>query len=143
MKGFNYYQDTKKEWRWKLLDGNHEIVADSAEGYNAKSDCEKSAELFKALGPTAPERKAIADDAKGEGPEWEYYEDRAAEWRWRFQARNNKIIADSAEGYATESGVKRAIANVKALLTELAAKDKQNAFQPSTGSGNSAPGRFA
>jgi len=32
-------------------------------------------------------------------PEFEVYKDKAGEWRWRFQASNNKIIADSGEGY--------------------------------------------
>ena len=35
-------------------------------------------------------------------PEFEVYRDKAGEWRWKFQASNNKIIADSGEGYVNK-----------------------------------------
>ena len=35
-------------------------------------------------------------------PEFEVYQDKAGEWRWRFRASNNKIIADSGEGYVNK-----------------------------------------
>ncbi|MBX0291695.1 DUF1508 domain-containing protein [Hymenobacter sp. HSC-4F20] len=149
MKGFNYYQDAKNEWRWNLKDGNHEIVADSGEGYRDKTDCQKGAELFKALGPEAPERKVVEPDTSGQGPEWEYYSDRKAEWRWRFQARNNKILADSAEGYESEQNVKRSITNVKDLLRELRGSGSNGGnggsggYVPPTTKGSEGPGRFA
>ena len=31
--------------------------------------------------------------------EFELYKDKSGEWRWRLQAANNKIVADSGEGY--------------------------------------------
>lgn len=31
------------------------------------------------------------------------YRDRSNEWRWRLVARNNRIIADSAESYQNKS----------------------------------------
>jgi uncharacterized protein YegP (UPF0339 family) len=153
MKRFQYYQDNVQEWRWRLQEGNNEIVADSGKGYKEKPDCVKGAELFKTLGPPAPERKADKNDTKGQGPEWEYYKDDAQEWRWRFQAKNNKILADSNEGYVSESNVKRAIANVKALLRELnentgggtggnTGGNSRSFTLPTTG-GSSGPGRFA
>lgn len=37
------------------------------------------------------------------------YQDQAGEWRWRLQARNQRIVADSAEGYATRDGCCRAV----------------------------------
>ena len=38
-----------------------------------------------------------------------YYEDAGGEWRWRLVAANNRIIAESGEGYTDEFGVRRAI----------------------------------
>ncbi len=35
--------------------------------------------------------------------EFELYKDGAGEYRWRLQAGNNKIIADSAKGYPTSN----------------------------------------
>lgn len=48
----------------------------------------------------------------------EFYEDAAGEWRWRLVAGNGKIIADSAEGYASRSNAMRAWRRVlRALQT--------------------------
>jgi uncharacterized protein YegP (UPF0339 family) len=138
MKGFDFYLDTAGEWRWRLKDGNHEIVADSGEGYKQRADCVHGSELFKTLGPDAPEREAQRNDTKGQGREWEYYEDDAQEWRWRFQANNNKVIADGAEGYDSKYNVKRAITNVKALLRELGGGTQGGGN--SSGGGNSGGG---
>ena len=32
-------------------------------------------------------------------PQFEVYEDKAGEWRWRLRASNAKIVANSSEGY--------------------------------------------
>lgn len=142
MKGFNHYQDTASQWRWRLKDGNHEIVADSGQGFPQKSESEKEAELFKTLGPSAPVRNAEKDKARHKDPEWEYYLDKAGEWRWRFLiGSGTQIIADSSEGYESEHNVKRAIANVKDLLKDLA-KDSGGYNSPGSG-GSTGSGRFA
>jgi len=36
------------------------------------------------------------------------YKDKTGEWRWRLLAKNNKIVADSGEGYRTKWGCRRA-----------------------------------
>lgn len=35
--------------------------------------------------------------------EFEIYQDAAGEWRWRLQAANNRIIANSGEGYTNKN----------------------------------------
>jgi uncharacterized protein YegP (UPF0339 family) len=42
-RGIEYYQDKDGLWRWRLRAENHEIVADSAEGYYSKSMATKGA----------------------------------------------------------------------------------------------------
>lgn len=42
-----------------------------------------------------------------------HYKDKAGQWRWRFLANNNKIIADSAEGYHNKADCLSAIEIVK------------------------------
>ena len=146
MKGFNFYQDAAKEWRWNLKDGDNNIVADSAEGYKHKADCEKGAALFTTLGPDAPVRKIVEPDTSGNGPEWEYYEDKASKWRWRFQAKNNKILADSSKGYDNESIVQSVIKDVKALLSDIGSKSNSGstgAYIPPVSGGKESGGRFA
>jgi uncharacterized protein YegP (UPF0339 family) len=44
------------------------------------------------------------------------YKDEAGEWRWRLEARNGKILADSGEGYTKRSGAERAARRVFGLV---------------------------
>jgi uncharacterized protein len=39
---FEIYLDKKKEFRWKLLSSNGNVIADSGEGYKRRSSCKKS-----------------------------------------------------------------------------------------------------
>jgi uncharacterized protein YegP (UPF0339 family) len=41
------------------------------------------------------------------------YTDTAGLWRWRFQASNGRIIADSAESYYNRADAERGISIVK------------------------------
>jgi uncharacterized protein YegP (UPF0339 family) len=44
---FQVYKDTAGEWRWRLVAGNEQIIADSGEGYQHKQDCLHGIELVK------------------------------------------------------------------------------------------------
>lgn len=43
------------------------------------------------------------------------YQDDRDEWRWRLEAPNKKIVADSGEGYATRAKALRAARRVLAV----------------------------
>lgn len=45
--------------------------------------------------------------------QFELYKDKSGEYRWRFRADNNKIIADSGEGYINKSDCEHGIELVK------------------------------
>lgn len=49
MTGPEVYQDNAGEWRWRIRATNGEIIADSAEGYVDRADCEHGLELVIAL----------------------------------------------------------------------------------------------
>jgi len=56
----------------------------------------------------------VAGDADGNpNATFELYEDAAEEYRWRLRHRNGNIIADSGEGYASESNARDAIGRVR------------------------------
>lgn len=44
---YEYYTDSKREWRWRLRADNNRTIADSAEGYRNKDDCLAAIELVK------------------------------------------------------------------------------------------------
>ena len=43
---------------------------------------------------------------------FDFYEDKAGQWRWRLVADNGRIVADGSEGYTREADVKRAVRTV-------------------------------
>ncbi len=47
---------------------------------------------------------------------FELYRDRALEWRWRLKAANGRIVADSGEGYSTQSNARRAAENARSNI---------------------------
>jgi uncharacterized protein YegP (UPF0339 family) len=56
--------------------------------------------------------------------EFELYKDQAGEYRWRLQAGNNEIIADSAEGYSSRAGAQEGIRDVQRIAPTAPVNDK-------------------
>jgi uncharacterized protein YegP (UPF0339 family) len=42
---FEIYEDTRKEYRWRLKSANGQVIATSGQGYKAKADCRHGVEL--------------------------------------------------------------------------------------------------
>jgi uncharacterized protein YegP (UPF0339 family) len=53
MAKFTLYKDTAGYYRWRFLANNGRIVADSAEGYNNKTDCQNGINIVKVESPYA------------------------------------------------------------------------------------------
>lgn len=49
---------------------------------------------------------------------FEVYRDQGGNWRWRLRARNGRIVADSAEGYASKRNAKAAVATTVLVLED-------------------------
>lgn len=54
----------------------------------------------------------MIDEALGDTAFW-VYEDAAGEWRWQLKASNDRVIADSGEGYRSKHHCLHAIELVK------------------------------
>lgn len=107
--------EANSEFFWRLVAGNSEIVAWSGETYEGLGGCLNG--LYKFRENAANEQ--INDRTKSDAPgriadfEFEVFRDKQSEFRWRFQAPNNQIIAVSGEGYATKRSVLNAIKRLK------------------------------
>lgn len=55
---------------------------------------------------------------------FELYKDKSGEYRWRFRADNNKIIADSGEGYISKSDCEHGIELVKRQTPSAETEDQ-------------------
>lgn len=51
------YRDNAGQWRWRLYATNNRIIADSAESYHNKQDCQNGINLVK-MSSGAPVREA-------------------------------------------------------------------------------------
>ena len=45
-------------------------------------------------------------------PKFHIYEDDEGDWRWRLKSANGRKISDSAEGYSSKAGARRAVDTV-------------------------------
>jgi uncharacterized protein YegP (UPF0339 family) len=55
--------------------------------------------------------------------EFEVYKDRAGEFRWRLEAANNEIVADSNEGYSSKASCLHGIEVVKRIAADAPIND--------------------
>lgn len=55
--------------------------------------------------------------------EFEVFQDKAGEYRWRLQAANNEVIADSNEGYKSKASCLNGIASVKRIAGDAPIND--------------------
>jgi uncharacterized protein YegP (UPF0339 family) len=55
--------------------------------------------------------------------EFEVYQDTKGEYRWRLQAKNNEIVADSNEGYTAKASCLHGIDVVKQIAPSAPVND--------------------
>jgi uncharacterized protein YegP (UPF0339 family) len=128
---FELFEDRGGEYRWRLRHRNGNVLASSGQGYTRRHNAQKGMHSVKrnSLGagvieiePDPDVDEPTPDDAADpvvavptEAAEidvqatFELFEDNAGEYRWRLRHDNGNIIADSGEGYATESNATRSI----------------------------------
>jgi len=42
---FEFYQDSAKEWRWRIIAGNNKVVGASSEGFSSRQAAVKNARM--------------------------------------------------------------------------------------------------
>jgi uncharacterized protein YegP (UPF0339 family) len=123
---FEIYRDRGGGHRWRLRHRNGNIIATSGEAYASRQKAQQGMHsvMRNALGaavmtiepedPETIEGETETDPIEIESQaEFELYEDAAGEYRWRLVHDNGNIIADSGEGYASKSNVRRAMDSVR------------------------------
>ncbi len=53
MAKFELYKDSSNLYRWRLLDADNRVIAESGEGYRYKGACESGIDLVKLFAPQA------------------------------------------------------------------------------------------
>lgn len=105
---YEVYRDTADEWRWRLIHRNGNILADGSEGYASRSNARDAVDRV---------RSAVESDSDDE---FEVYEDDAGDHRWRLIASNGELVADSGQGFSSESGAEESIDRVRGHSADAA-----------------------
>ena len=123
---FELFEDAGGKPRWRLRHRNGNVIADSAQGYASRQKAMqglRSVQSNAAGGAVVFFEDATEDDTAEDVPAvpaaesaatFEVFEDQGGEFRWRLRHDNGEIIADSGEGYASKSNVRRALKSVRA-----------------------------
>ncbi|ELZ44207.1 hypothetical protein C464_15280 [Halorubrum coriense DSM 10284] len=115
---FEVFRDAAGEYRWRLVHENGNVLADSGEGYASRSKARQGLDSVRSNAGGAGLEYPDDEEANGRSGDgeskatFEVYEDRGGEWRWRLVHDNGNIIADSGEGYASESNATDAVERV-------------------------------
>ena len=107
---FEIYRDSAGEWRWRLVHRNGNILASASESYTRRRDAKRALDSVR-------DQEVDGDD------QFEVYEDNRGEFRWRFRARNDEILATSGEGYAARSAADDAVDRMQRLAPDADALD--------------------
>ena len=95
---FEVYEDAAKAHRWRLKSANGKTLATAGQGYKAKADAQNAV------------KRLVKDVSKYD---FEVYQDKAQQFRWRLKASNGQIVAAASEGYATRPAAESAIDMIK------------------------------
>jgi uncharacterized protein YegP (UPF0339 family) len=98
---FEIYKGKKDDYRWRLKAANGKTIATAGQGYKAKADAKNGIESV----------KKAAGDPKAN---FEFYEDKKQEHRWRLKAANGRTIASASEGYSAKADAEKAAETFKA-----------------------------
>ncbi|MCH8988029.1 MAG: YegP family protein [Chloroflexi bacterium] len=129
---FQLYLDRADEFRWRLLVGFNEIIADSGEGFVTRDECNN--ELLRvraeAAGAAIEDITAAGVDADPTRNDnrFQVYVDRAGEYRWRFLFGERQIVCDSGEGYETRRELDRDLRRVQTLAASTFIEDLAGHF---------------
>lgn len=96
---FEIYQDKAKEYRWRLKQGDA-IIGTAGQGYKAKDSCKKGIQSLQ------------KDLQSGKG-NFEFYQDNAKAFRWRFKATNGQVIATANKGYKDKAECEKVVEVIK------------------------------
>jgi uncharacterized protein YegP (UPF0339 family) len=99
---FEVYQDTSKAYRWRLIaadDKDAMVLATSGQGYAAKADCLHGVKIIQ--------------DGAADKLNFEEYQDKGNEYRWRAKSSNGQVVAASGSSYKSKSDCDQAIDMIK------------------------------
>ncbi|MFP8955987.1 DUF1508 domain-containing protein [Natrialbaceae archaeon A-CW3] len=106
---FQVYEADSGEWRWRLIDEDGNVLADSGEEHTSRGD---AAEAMMTLKEQAPDAELLEIDTAA----FEIFVNEDDEWGWRLIDEAGKLVAEDPAVHPTRSAAKQAM---ERLLTHL------------------------
>ncbi|MGM9653133.1 MAG: YegP family protein [Eubacteriales bacterium] len=114
---------TNTGYKFDLVATNGQVIATS-EVYASEASCLNGIASVTKCAPTAEvEDQTVENVETKKHPKFEFYIDKAGEYRFRLKARNGEVIAVS-EGYTAKAGCLNGIESVKKNVVDAATEKK-------------------
>ncbi len=98
-----------EQWRWRLIDAEGQVLADSGEEYGSK---EAVRDGMTTLKEHAPDADVLEIDAAA----FEIYRNEDGQYTWRLIDEGGALIAHEAGGHDTRAGARDAVASLTAAV---------------------------
>ncbi|QSG03164.1 DUF1508 domain-containing protein [Natranaeroarchaeum sulfidigenes] len=99
---FQQYQTVTGDWRWRLIDEDGAVLADSGQAYDSKDDAGNAMVTLKEKAPDA-ELLEIETAA------FELFQNDNDSWGWRLIDEGGRLVAEGAKSHATKQGAREAM----------------------------------
>ena len=116
---FQQYETDHGEWRWRLIDEDGNVMADSGEGYESR---EAAGDAMRTLKEHAPD----ADVLEIETAAFELFEDDDG-WGWRLIDAGGRMVAESAAAHPSRAAARDAMAHLFEPTTGIDIRAMENA----------------
>ncbi|PSQ16850.1 hypothetical protein BRD00_09760 [Halobacteriales archaeon QS_8_69_26] len=108
------------EWRWRLIDEDGQVMADSGESYEDKSEV---MEGMRTLKENAPDAEVLEIETAA----FEIFLTDGDEYAWRLIDDGGKLIAEGTETHPTRSGARDAVDFVSEHVDDAAVRAMESA----------------
>ncbi|WP_049921338.1 DUF1508 domain-containing protein [Halopiger djelfimassiliensis] len=120
---FQVYEADSGEWRWRLIDEDGNVLADSGEEHTSRSE---AAEAMMTLKEQAPEAELLEIDTAA----FELFVNEDDEWGWRLIDEAGKLVAEDPSTHPTRGAARKAMNRLlEHLGSEVRTMDRA-IFQP-------------
>ncbi|MFC6717363.1 DUF1508 domain-containing protein [Natrialbaceae archaeon GCM10025810] len=99
---FQVYEADSGEWRWRLIDEDGNVLADSGEEHTSRNE---AAEAMMTLKKQAPDADVIEIDTAA----FELFVNDDGEWGWRLIDEGGKLVAEDPATHPTRAAAKQAM----------------------------------
>ena len=119
---FQVYEADSGEWRWRLIDEDGNVLADSGQEHTSRSD---AAEAMMTLKEQAPDAELLEIDTAA----FELFQNEDGRWGWRLIDEGGKLVAEDPNTHPTRAAAKEAMDRLTEHLETNVREMKDAIFQ--------------